>query len=174
PIIADQRFHAGARGMGILMGAAGVGALIGALSLARRTTLQGYGRSVALSAAGLGTSLVAFSLVRSFWLGALLLLPVGYGMMTQMAATNTLIQSMVPDALRGRVMATYSMMFMGMAPVGALLAGALAERLGASITVGLGGCFCIAGGLALLVRLPGLRGEARQLIQAQQPVSLPQ
>ncbi len=174
PIIADQRFHTGARGMGILMGAAGVGALIGALSLARRTTLRGYGRSVALSAVGLGASLVAFSAVRSFWLGVLLLMPVGYGMMTQMAASNTLIQSMVPDALRGRVMAIYSMMFMGMAPVGALLAGGLADRLGATTTVGLGGAFCIAGGLVLLGRLPGLRGEARQLIQAQQPVPLPQ
>jgi MFS family permease len=174
PIIADQRFYAGARGMGILMGAAGVGALIGALSLARRSTLRGYGRSVALSAVVLGASLVAFSLVHSFWLGVLLLLPVGYAMMTQMTASNTLIQSMVPDALRGRVMAVYSMMFMGMAPVGALLAGALAERLGAMTTVGLGGVFCIAGGLVLLGRLPGLRGEARQLIQAQQPVPLPQ
>ena len=95
-------------------------------------------------------------------------------MMTQMTATNTLIQSMVPDALRGRVMAIYSMMFMGMAPVGALLAGVLAHRLGATTTVGLGGAVCIAGGLVLLARLPGLRGEARQLIQAQQPVSLPQ
>jgi MFS family permease len=135
--------------------------------------LQGYGRTVALSAVGLGASLVAFSLVRSFWLGVLLLMPVGYGMMTQMAASNTLIQSMVPDTLRGRVMAMYSMMFMGMAPVGALLAGILAERLGATTTVGLGGGFCIAGGLLLLGRLPGLRAEARQLIQAQEPASLP-
>jgi MFS family permease len=174
PIIADQRLHAGARGMGILMGAAGVGALIGALRLARRTTLQGYGRSVAVAAIGLGISLVAFSTARQLWLAVALLVPVGYAMMTQMAATNTLIQSMVPDALRGRVMAMYSMMFMGMAPVGALLAGALAERLGAATTVALGGLFCIAGGLTLLGRLPALRGEARRLILAQQPFALPQ
>jgi MFS family permease len=174
PIIADQRLHAGARGMGILMGAAGVGALIGALSLARRTTLQGYGRSIAVAAMGLGVSLVAFSTARQLWLAVVLLVPVGYAMMTQMAATNTLIQSMVPDALRGRVMAIYSMMFMGMAPVGALLAGGLAERFGAATTVALGGFFCIAGGLILLGRLPGLRGEVRRLILAQQPVALPQ
>jgi MFS family permease len=174
PIIADQTFHAGARGLGVLMGASGIGALIGALSLARRTTLQGYGRTIALAASGLGLSLMAFSTARHLWLAVVLLVPVGYAMMTQMAATNTLIQSMVPDALRGRVMAMYSMMFMGMAPVGALLAGGLADHLGAGTTVALGGGFCLGGGLLLLGRLPGLRGEARQLILAQQPVALPQ
>jgi MFS family permease len=174
PIIADQSFHAGARGLGILMCASGVGALIGALSLARRTTLQGYGRSIAFAATGLGLSLIAFSTARLFWLAAALLVPVGYAMMTQMAASNTLIQSMVPDALRGRVMAVYTMMFMGMAPLGALLAGVLAERLGAATTVALGGMFCLAGGLLLLWRLPGLRGEARRLILEQQAAAVPQ
>jgi MFS family permease len=174
PIIADQSFHAGARGLGILMGAAGVGAFIGALSLARRTTLQGYGRSIAFAATGLGVSLVAFSTVRLFWLAVALLVPVGYAMMTQMTASNTLIQSMVPDSLRGRVMAMYSMMFMGMAPVGALLAGVLAEQLGATTTIALGGMFCLAGGLLFFWRLPGLRGEARRLILAQQQVGMPQ
>ena len=171
PIISDQRFEAGARGLGILMGAAGVGALIGALRLANRTTLRGYGRSIGVAATGLGLSLVAFSAAPHFWLAAALLVPVGYAMMTQMAATNTLIQSMVPDALRGRVMAIYSMMFMGMAPVGALLAGAVAERLGAGATIAVGGLFCIGGGLALLWRLPGIRDEARRLILAQQAVT---
>jgi MFS family permease len=173
PIIADH-FHAGARGLGILMCASGVGALIGALSLARRTTLRGYGQTIAVAATGLGVSLLAFSTAQQLWLAVVLLVPVGYTMMTQMAASNTLIQSMVPDALRGRVMAIYSMMFMGMAPIGALLSGALAERLGAAPTVALGGAFCVAGGLLLFGLLPGLRGEARQLILAQQPVSLPQ
>jgi predicted MFS family arabinose efflux permease len=174
PIISDQKFHAGARGLGILMGASGVGALIGALSLARRTTLRGYGRSIALAATGFGVSLLAFSLVPSFWLAAIFLLPVGFSMMTQMAASNTLIQSMVPDSLRGRVMAVYSMMFMGMAPIGALLAGTLAGWLGATNTVAAGGVFCVAGGLLFLQRLPGFRGEARQLIQAQQGVPSPE
>jgi MFS family permease len=174
PIIADQTFHAGARGLGILMGAAGVGAFIGALSLARRTTLRGYGRSIGFAAVGLGISLVAFAAAPYLWLAIVCLIPVGYAMMTEMAATNTLVQSMVPDALRGRVMAMYSMMFMGMAPVGALLAGFLAEQLGAAGTVALGGTFCIAAGLLFLWRLPGLRGEARRLILAQQPVPLPE
>jgi MFS family permease len=168
PIIADQKFHRGSQGLGILMGASGVGALIGALSLARRTTLRGYGRTVALAATTFGLSLIAFSSVRFFWLAVAFLLPVGFSMMTQMAASNTLIQSMVPNALRGRVMAVYSMMFMGMAPIGALLAGALADWIGATKTVAAGGAFCIAGGLLFLQRLPRLQGEARRLIQAQQ------
>jgi MFS family permease len=174
PILADRSFNSGPRGLGILMGAAGVGALIGALSLARRSTLQGYGRMIAMAATGLGVSLLAFSAARTLWLGVALLVPVGYAMMTQMTASNTLIQSMVPDALRGRVMAMYSMMFMGMAPVGALLAGLLAGRLGAATTVALGGAFCLAGGLFLFRMLPALRGEARELILAQQAPSDPQ
>jgi MFS family permease len=89
-------------------------------------------------------------------------------MMVEMAASNTLIQSMVPDRLRGRVMAVYSMMFMGMAPVGALLAGAVAARLGAPETVAIGGAACVAGGLVFGAQLPRLRGERRELIVAQQ------
>src|SRR5438270_181780 len=96
------------------------------------------------------------------------LLPAGFSMMVEMASSNTLIQAMVPDALRGRVMAVYSMMFMGMAPIGALLAGALAERLGAPETVALGGAVCIVGALAFALRLPVLRDEAREIIIARQ------
>lgn len=174
PIIADQTFHSGARGLGILMGASGVGALLGALSLASRVSLRGYGRTIAFAAIGFGLSLIAFSTVRSFWLGVAFLLPVGFAMMTQMAASNTLIQSMIPNELRGRVMAVYSMMFMGMAPIGALLAGSLAGWLGATTTVAAGGAFCIVGGLLFLQRLPHFRGEARQLILAQQVVPAPE
>jgi MFS family permease len=174
PIIADQTFHSGARGLGILMGASGVGALLGALSLASRVGLRGYGRTIAFAAIGFGLSLMAFSMVRNLWLGVALLLPVGFAMMTQMAASNTLIQSMIPNALRGRVMAVYSMMFMGMAPIGALLAGSLAGWLGATTTVAAGGAFCLLGGLLFLQRLPRLRGEARQLILAQQVVPAPE
>jgi MFS family permease len=174
PIIADQTFHSGARGLGILMGASGVGALVGALSLASRVGLHGYGRTIAFAAIGFGVSLIAFSAARSLWLGVAFLLPVGFAMMTQMAASNTLIQSMIPNQLRGRVMAVYSMMFMGMAPIGALLAGSLAGWLGATTTVAAGGAFCLIGGLLFLQRLPQLRGEARQLILAQQVVPAPE
>jgi MFS family permease len=174
PIISDQKFHAGPRGLGILMGATGVGALLGALTLASRVSLRGYGRIIGFAAIGFGLSLIAFSTVRSFWLGVAFLLPVGFAMMTQMAASNTLIQSMIPNQLRGRVMAVYSMMFMGMAPIGALLSGSLAGWLGATTTVAAGGAFCLAGGLLFLQRLPRLRGEARQLILAQQGVAAPE
>jgi MFS family permease len=168
PIIADQRFHAGSRGLGLLMGAAGVGAFIGAISLARKVGLRGYGRSIGLSAIGFGLSLMAFSTVRYFWVGVALLVPAGFTMMTQMAASNTLIQSMIPNSLRGRVMAVYSMMFMGMAPIGALLAGALAGWIGATKTVAVGGAFCFLAGAVFLNRLPHIRDEARQLIRAQE------
>jgi MFS family permease len=167
PIFADQILHGGARGLGILMGATGVGALLGALTLAFREGVKGLGRLVAWCCAGFGASLVLFSFSRNFWLSVILLLPVGYCMMLQMACSNTLIQVMVPDALRGRVMAVYSMMFMGMAPVGALLGGAMADRLGAPLTVAVGGVACLAGAVWFGFHLPRIRVEARRLIVAQ-------
>jgi MFS family permease len=168
PIFADQILHGGARGLGLLMGASGVGALIGALSLAARSGARGLGRLVAVSAAGFGASLILFSLSRSFWLSAALLLPVGFCMIVEMASSNTLIQTLVPDNLRGRVMAVYGMMLMGMAPFGALLAGALAHQLSAPVTVALGGAVCIVAAAVFGLRLPVFRREARQMIVALQ------
>jgi MFS family permease len=168
PIFSDQILHHGAGALGLLMGATGVGALGAAASLAVRTRLSGLGRWVALATASFGTSLILFSLSRSFWLSAALLIPVGYAMMIEMAASNTLIQAMVPDSLRGRVMAVYSMMYMGMAPIGALIAGSLAQRLGAPRTVMIGGSICIAGAAVFALRLPRLRGEGRKIIVALQ------
>jgi MFS family permease len=167
PVFADKILHGGARGLGILMGATGVGALLGALTLASRSGLSGLGRWIALSCGGFGFFLVVFSFSRHFWLSATMLVPVGFCMMLEMSASNTLIQAMVPDELRGRVMAMYSMMFMGMAPFGALMGGALADRLGAPITVAMGGVACIGGAILFGMRLPNLRVEARQLILAQ-------
>ena len=167
PIFADQILHGGARGLGILMGATGVGALLAAVILAARTAVTGLGRWVALASGGFGASLILFSLSRSFWLSAALLVPVGLCMMTQMAASNTLIQTMTPDRLRGRVMALYSMMFMGMAPLGSLLAGVAADRLGAPWTVAIGGVACIGGSAVFWAQLPALRVAARRLIIAQ-------
>jgi MFS family permease len=154
--------------LGILMGAAGVGALLGALTLALRTGVKGLGTWVTVCCAGFGISLMLFSFSKSFWLSVALLLPVGYFIMLQMASSNTLIQVMVPDELRGRMMAVYSMMFMGMAPVGALLGGALSDRLGAPITVAIGGFASVMGAWWFSVQLPKIRVEARQLILAQQ------
>ena len=168
PIFSDQVLHHGAGALGLLMGATGVGALGGAASLAARKQLRGLGRWVALATAAFGVSLILFALSHSFWLSAALLVPVGYAMMIEMAASNTLIQAMVPDSLRGRVMAVYSMMFMGMAPIGALIAGSLAQRLGAPHTVMIGGAICIVSAAVFALRLPRLREEGRNLIIAMQ------
>jgi MFS family permease len=168
PIFADRVLGGGASAYGLLMSASGLGALAGAVSLAARTTLQGLGRWIAVSSCGFGVCLMLFSLSRSLWLSAALLVPAGCLVMIQMAASNTLIQAMVPDALRGRVMSVYSMMFMGMAPIGALMAGALAEPIGAPRTVAIGGVLCIGGGIWFATKLPTLRGRARELMLAQQ------
>ena len=167
PVFADKILHGGARGLGILMGATGVGALFGALTLAAKTGIKGLGRWVTITCATLGISLFLFSFSTSFWLSAALLLPCGYSMMLQMACSNTLIQTIVPDHLRGRVMSLYSMMFMGMAPFGAFFGGALANRVGAPMTVAVGGIACILGAIWFGRALPELRIEARRLIVAQ-------
>jgi MFS family permease len=167
PIFADRILHSGARGLGLLMGAAGVGAIIGTLALAARRGVRGLGRWVMFAAMGFGASLILFSMSHWFWLSLLLVMPAGFSMILQMASSNTLIQTMVPDELRGRVMAVYAMVFMGMAPFGALLSGAIAHHVGAPLTVRLGGIISLVGGAVFALTWPGLRGEARQLILAQ-------
>jgi len=181
PVFADRVLHGGASGvaafvhakdpgavrLGVLMGATGVGALLGALTLALRSGVRGLGRLIVITCAGFGLSLIVFAASKNFWLSATLLVPVGFCIMLQMACSNTLIQTMVPDVLRGRVMSVYSMMFMGMAPFGALLGGAIADRLGAPWTVAIGGAASIVGAVLFGRKLPVFRGEARQLIIAQ-------
>ncbi len=168
PVFAQEILGGGARELGILMGFSGAGALLGAIALAARTSLRGLGSFVAISAGGLGLSLALFGQSRLFWLSAVLLIPVGFCTMSEMASSNTLIQSMIPDAMRGRVMSVYAMMFMGMAPFGALLAGLLAARIGAPATVAGGGAVCLLGALLFARRLPALRSEAREMILALQ------
>jgi MFS family permease len=152
------------------MGAAGTGALLGALALASRKHVRGLGRWVAFGACMLGVGLVLFSLSRTFWLSLLCLVQVGFATMIQMGSSNTLVQSMAPDHLRGRVVSCYTMMFMGMAPLGALLAGFLAkpEYLTAPWTVALGGTLAVLGAIVFAIRLPLLRAEARELLEAQE------
>ena len=164
PIFADHILHGGAKGLGILMGASGVGALAGALLLASRETVIGLGRWVAISGVAFGASLIAFALSHSFWLSCALLVPVGFAMMVEMGSSNTLIQTMSPDHLRGRVMSVYSMMFMGMAPVGAVFSGFAAGRWGAPATIAAGGIVCMAAAAIFGWRWPGLRTDARRLI----------
>jgi len=168
PLFADKVLHGGAQALGLLMGCSGVGALCGALTLAMRKSLKGLSLWVAVSCAGFGLVLLVFSFSRWLWLSAVLLVPAGFCMMIQMASSNTLIQSMVPDRLRGRVMSVYAMTFMGMAPLGALLAGSLAHKLGAPLTVGIGGVVAMVGGGLFGLKLPALRPAAREMIVAQQ------
>ncbi|MBN1610158.1 MAG: MFS transporter [Polyangiaceae bacterium] len=165
PIFADRILHSGARGLGILMGAFGVGALAGALGLAARSDVRGLGRLIGASSMALGLLLVLFAASRWFWLSAALLVAVGLSMTSQMASSNTLVQMMVPDALRGRLMAVYSMTVLGTAPFGALLAGALAQTLGPTTTLVLGGSVCSVSGLVFALRVPGLRAQARALMR---------
>jgi MFS family permease len=167
PIFADQILHGGARGLGILMASTGIGALAAALFLASRSGVHGLGRWVALASGGFGLSLIIFAFSRLFWLSAAVLVVVGFSMMLQMTSSNTLIQAMVPDHLRGRVMALYTMMFMGMGPIGSLLSGSVAHVIGAPLAVGIGGGLGLLGTGFFAWRLPQLRVEARQLIIAQ-------
>ena len=167
PIFAAKILHGNARTLGTLMGATGVGALGGALTLASRSGVKGLGRWVAVACASFGAALILFSFSRWYFLSVVLLVPVGFAMMVQMASSNTLIQAMVPDRLRGRAMAVYSMMFMGMAPIGALLSGLSAEHIGAQWTLAIGGVGAIIGAAIFARNLPKTRIEARQLIVAQ-------
>lgn len=166
PIFADQILHGGPRALGLLMGAAGLGALAGALVLASRRGVRGLEYWIALSAAGFGLSLLLFALSRSFWISAALLTLLGFCMVGQMASSNTLIQTMVPDHLRGRVMSVYSMMLIGMAPFGSLLAGILAQHLGAPLAVAAGGGLCLAAAAVNGMYLETFRREARQMMAA--------
>jgi MFS family permease len=167
PIFADRILHSGARGLGILMGATGLGAVLGALTLAFRRGTKGLMTWIPWCCCGFGAGMLLFSFSRSFPLSVLLLLPVSYCMLLQMACSNTLIQAMVPNALRGRVMAVYSMMFMGMPPFGALLGGTLADRFGAPVAVAMGAVSSLGAGLWFGARLPRIRGETRRLISDQ-------
>ena len=143
PIFAAQVLHGGAHTLGFLMGASGVGALLGAVFLATRKSVVGLDRMIPIAAAGFGVGLIGLGLSRFLWLSLTLMPLVGGAMMIQMAASNTILQTIVQDDKRGRVMSFYSMAFLGMAPFGSLLAGALANRVGAPRTVVTCGGICI-------------------------------
>jgi MFS family permease len=147
PIFADVVLKGGSRGLGILMGMSGGGALVGALALAVKREMTDLKRWIAFASIGAGISLIAFAESKSFWLSAVFLIPVGFFLMVQMASSNTLIQSTVPDRLRGRVMAVYLMTFLGFSPLGSLFGGMIAKSLGAPFTVAVGGAACVCAGL---------------------------
>jgi len=166
PIFAGEVLHGGAHTLGFLMGASGVGALAGAMFLATRKNVLGLGRFVAFAAAAFGTGLIGLGLSRSLWLSLVLMLFVGGAMMTQMAASNTILQTIVEDDKRGRVMSFYSMSFLGMAPFGSLLAGALAHRIGAPRTVMISGTICIVGAGWFASQLSAMREFVRPIYRS--------
>jgi MFS family permease len=161
PIFASKVFHGDARTLGFLMGAVGIGALGGGLALASRARMRGTDTWVNIACGTFGASLVLFALSKTFWVSLVLLVPAGASMMTQLSATNTRIQVMTPDDLRGRVMAVWAMIFMGFAPFGALLAGWLAGVIGPARTLMAGGSVCMLGACGFALWLPRLRAESR-------------
>ncbi len=163
PIFAGRILHGGAHTLGFLMGAVGVGALIGAVRLAARTTVLGLGRVLPMTAAGFGASLIAFSASRRLWLSLLLLVVTGFCFMQQMASSNTILQTIVENKKRGRVMSFYSISFQGIAPFGSLIAGAAASRIGAPYTLMIGGAICIVGAALFALQLPAIRKLIRPI-----------
>ena len=157
PAIASGVLHGGPHTLGFLMTASGLGALAGALYLASRSSVLGLGRAMVLATIAFGVGLVGFSLSRLVWLSLLLLPIVGGGMMVETASTNTILQTIVEERMRGRVMSFYTMAFLGTAPLGSLLAGVAANRIGAPMTILLGGLACIAAGVWFATRLPAIR-----------------
>jgi len=161
PIFAKDVLHGGPHALGFLMGASGVGALVGALYLASRKSVLGLGKIIPMAASAFGAGLVAFSLSRILLFSLILMLVTGFGMIVQMAASNTILQTIVEEDKRGRVMSFYTMAFMGMTPFGSLLAGVLASRIGAPHTLLIGGAACLIGAAIFAKKLPALRKIAR-------------
>ncbi len=157
PVFASETFHGGATTLGWLMAATGIGALISALSLTVRKTVVGLTRMLLAASISLGIGLILFGFSKSLWLSMILLVFVGFGLMQSSAASNTIIQSLVTEDKRARVMSYYTMAFFGSAPLGSLLAGTVAHWVGAPVTVMLTGLCCLAGATWFAVQLPKIR-----------------
>jgi MFS family permease len=163
PIFAVKVLHGGPHTLGFLMGAMGVGALTSAISLAARKNIRGLIRMIPIAAVVFGIGLIGFGLSRNFWLSMLMVLVAGMGMMQGMASSNTIIQTLVSEDKRGRVMSYYTMAFMGMAPFGSLLAGSLASAYGAPLTVIVTGTVVLLGAAWFFTRLPSIRVVIRPI-----------
>jgi len=163
PVFAGQVLHGGPHTLGWLTGASGVGALVSALSLAARRSVVGLTRMLQIASAVLGGALILFGLSTTLWLSLALMVLIGFGLMQAAAAANTIIQSLVTDDMRARVMSYYTMAFFGTAPFGALLAGTLAHHIGAPDTVIITGACCIAGSLWFTLELPKVRAVMRPI-----------
>jgi len=165
PVFANDVLHGGPNTLGLLMAASGVGALVGALFLAARKTVLGLGKFIPLMAGAFGAGLIAFSFTRVLWLSLALMVVTGLGFMVQMAVSNTVLQTIVDEDKRGRVMSFYTMAFMGTAPFGSLLAGSVADRIGTPHTLLCGGIGCILGALWFATTLSDLRRDVRPIYE---------
>jgi MFS family permease len=165
PIFAARVLHGGPHTLGFLMGAMGVGALVSALALAARRSVRGLVKMIPMAAAVFGLGLIGFGLSRWFWLSMVMVFVAGAGMMQGMAGSNTVIQTIVSEDKRGRVMSYYTMAFVGMAPFGSLLAGTLAQAIGAPWTVILNGSAVLLGAAWFATRLPAVRRGIRPIYQ---------
>jgi MFS family permease len=169
PIFADRIFGRGASGLGWLMTATGAGALSGALYLASRSSIRGINRLISISAFGFSLCLLLFSTSTHFWLSLGILVFLGIFMMIITASINTAIQSIIPDALRGRVMSLFTTMVIGTAPLGSLVAGAVARTVGVRPTLFAMSCLCLAAAFWFYRRLPRITSEAHRMYQLQNP-----
>ena len=158
-----QVLHGGPGTLGFLMGSTGLGALTGALYLASRKSVIGLGKKIPIAATVFGSALIIFSFSRLLFFSLVLMLLTGIGQMILMASSNTLLQTIVDDDKRGRVMSFYTMAFMGATPVGSLIAGFLASKIGAPLTVFIAGLACIVGAFFFAKRLPILRELVRPI-----------
>ena len=165
PIFAAQVLHGGPHTLGFLMGAVGVGSLVSALILVVRRSVRGLLKVIPIGAAVFGAGLVAFGLSQNQWLSMVMMLVTGFGMMQGVTTSNTILQTLVDEKMRGRVMSYYTMAFVGMAPFGSLLAGAMAHAIGAQHTVVVSGVACIFGGLWFWTRLGVIRRDMRPIYE---------
>jgi MFS family permease len=165
PVFAGKVLHGGPHTLGFLMGAAGAGALVSAFSLVLRRSVRGLVKMIPIAAAVFGSSLVLFGLSRWLWTSLILMLFAGFGMLQGLTVSNTIIQTLVPEDKRGRVMSYYTACFTGMAPFGSLLAGSMAAWIGAPRTVMFTGSCCILGGLWFWSRIPAVRRDMRPVYE---------
>ncbi len=163
PIFAGQVLHGGPHTLGWLTGASGIGALASALSLAFRKSVVGLTRMIQIASAMFGGGLILFGLSHTLWLSMVLMVFVGFGMLQARRPAIPIIQTLVPEDKRGRVMSYYTMAFFGSAPFGSLLAGTLAHWIGAPHTVMVTGAFCVAGSLWFTLELPKIRAVMRPI-----------
>ena len=161
PVFAGKVLHGDAHTLGWLTAASGAGAFTSALALAMRKSIKGLTRTLQASVALLGVGLILFGLSHILWLSLILMVVVGFGLIQAAAVCNTIIQSLVPDDKRARVMGYYTMAFFGAAPFGSLMAGALAQHIGAPETVMLTGSLCIVGAAWFTLQLPKIRPAMR-------------